>query len=169
MNRQVLAVATRMAPPDLELRTFDISDLPLFNEDLELEADIFPEPVRALHDALRSTDGVLWVTPEYNYGVPGVLKNVLDWASRPARNSPLIGKPSGVIGAAMGRGGSTRAQHQLRQSLVFTGTPVLPQPEFMLPAAHQYIVDGEIHDRASLDLLEDYLTSFRDWIKRFSA
>src|SRR2546430_10729157 len=105
----------------MEIRAFDIAPIPPYNYDVEVKGD--PEPVAALKAAIREADALLVVTPEYNYGVPGVLKNAIDWASRPPTGSVLIGKPAALMGATPGRGGTARAQLALPPSFVFTQTP----------------------------------------------
>jgi chromate reductase len=133
-NRALLRAAQELAPPDLEIVTFDrLGELPPYNADVEAQGD--PEPVAALKEAIGAAAGLLIVTPEYNFGVPGVLKNAIDWASRPPRNSVLSGKPTAVIGASPGMLGTARAQMSLRQSLVFTNTPVMLQPEILVGRA----------------------------------
>src|SRR5205814_8833807 len=112
-NRALLRAAQELAPAGLELLTFDLAPIPLYDGDVEAQGD--PEPVGALKTAIRDADALLIVTPEYNYGVPGVLKNAIDWASRPPGQSPLNGKPAALMGATPGMTGTARAQLQIRQ------------------------------------------------------
>jgi chromate reductase, NAD(P)H dehydrogenase (quinone) len=135
-NRALLRAACELAPEDMEIRIFDrVGELPLFNEDVEAAGD--PEPVQAMKHAIGEADALLLTTPEYNHGVPGVLKNLIDWASRPPRRSVLAGKPTAIFGASPGITGSARAQSQLRQSFVFTNTPTVLEPEILVFRAHE--------------------------------
>jgi chromate reductase, NAD(P)H dehydrogenase (quinone) len=135
-NRALLRAACELTPEDMEIRIFDrVGELPLFNEDVEAAGD--PEPVQAMKHAIGEADALLLATPEYNHGVPGVLKNLIDWASRPPRRSVLAGKPTAIFGASPGITGSARAQSQLRQSFVFTNTPTVLEPEILVFRAHE--------------------------------
>jgi chromate reductase, NAD(P)H dehydrogenase (quinone) len=133
--------------------------LPFYDGDVEAAGD--PEAVVRFKQAIREADAILIATPEYNRGVPGVLKNAIDWASRPPLASPLTGKPVAVMGASTGRGGTARAQEQLRAALEFSRATVLEQPEVLVPEAfmrfdeHGELVDGGI--RAELAELVDTL------------
>jgi chromate reductase len=164
LNRALLGAALELAPPGLTLESGpDLGTLPHYNADLD--TDDPPAPVAALRDALRAADGMLIATPEYNYGVPGVMKNAIDWASRPVRNAPLTGLPTLVVGASGGGSGTMRGQLALRQSFVFTATPVLPKPEFYLSFAPEKFEDGTLADDSTRKLLARTLTAFEDWIR----
>ncbi len=153
-NRALLREAAAMVPAGVRIEMFDrLGEIPPFNEDVETQG--YPEPVRALQSAIADADALLIATPEYNYSVPGVLKNAIDWASRPAGKSPLTGKPTALIGASPGMGGTARAQLALRQSFVFTGTPVLPGPEVLVSSAADRIEDGRLVDDDSRRFLGD--------------
>ncbi|MFL5924582.1 MAG: NADPH-dependent FMN reductase [Gaiellaceae bacterium] len=160
-NRALLRAAQELLPEGVELIEHDIRGLPFYDGDVEAAGD--PAPVAELKDAIRATDALLIATPEYNRGVPGVLKNAIDWASRPPLGSPLTGKPVAIMGAATGRGGTARAQEQLRGALEFSRAAVLEQPEVLVPEAfmrfdeHGELVDGGI--RAELAELVDTLVS----------
>ena len=117
-NRMLLRAAVELAPPAMTIETIELDSIPLYNGDVEAQGD--PEPVAEWKDAIRRADAILVVTPEYNYGIPGVLKNAIDWASRPPGKSVLNGKPAAIMGASPGGFGSVRAQLQLRQVFVFT-------------------------------------------------
>jgi len=120
--------------------------VPLYNADAEAAGD--PDGVKAFKDAIRSADAVLMVTPEYNHGVPGVMKNAIDWASRPPQGSVLDRKPVGIIGASPGITGSARGQSQLRQAFEFTNSYAMPQPELLVFRAHEkFDADGRLVDR----------------------
>jgi chromate reductase len=118
----------------MEIVDVDLRGLPFYDGDVEAAGD--PEPVTAFKEAIRSADALLIATPEYNRGVPGVLKNAVDWASRPPLGSPLTGKPVAIMGASTGRGGTARAQEQLRAALEFSRANVLNEPEVLVPEAY---------------------------------
>jgi chromate reductase len=147
-NRALLRAARELLPEGVELVEHDLRDLPFYDGDVEAAGD--PESVVALKEAIREADALLIATPEYNRGVPGVLKNAVDWASRPALASPLTGKPVAIMGASTGRGGTARAQEQLRSALEFSRANVLEQPEVLVPEAfmrfdeHGELVDGGV-------------------------
>ena len=166
-NKALLRAAGSLAPESMEIRIFDrVGDIPLFNQDVEDEGD--PEAVSALKEAIRSADGLLLVTPEYNHGVPGVMKNLVDWASRPPRDSVLNGTPVGIMGATPGMTGTARSQSMLRQSMVFTNSPAMLQPEILVARAHQKFDDeGSLTDEGTQEFLTDYLEELRRWILKF--
>ena len=164
-NRALLRAAQELTPDGLEIRTFDIAPIPLYNADVEAKGD--PEPVAALKTAIREADALLVVTPEYNFGVPGVLKNAIDWASRPPAQTPLRGKPAAIMGATPGQGGTIRAQMQLRQAFVFTQTIALLQPEVLVTKAHEkFDKDGRLIDELTRGFVKKQLEALRDWTLR---
>jgi chromate reductase len=158
-NRGLLRAARELLPHDVELVEFDIRGLPFYDGDVEAAGD--PEAVAALKDAIREADALLIATPEYNRGVPGGLKNAIDWASRPPLGSPLTGKPVALMGASTGRGGTALAQQQLRQALEFPRAFVLDEPQVLVPEAYlRFDAHGELADegvRAELAELLDTL------------
>jgi chromate reductase len=158
-NRALLRAARELLPAAVELEEVDLRGLPFYDGDLEAAGD--PEPVAALKHAIRDADAVLIATPEYNRGTPGVLKNAIDWASRPPLASPLTGKPVAIMGASTGRGGTARAQEQLRAALEFSRAAVVEQPEVLVPEAFmRFDEHGELVDpgiRAELSELIDTL------------
>jgi chromate reductase len=167
-NRALLVAATQVAPPELRIQIESLEDIPLFNEDLEAAG--VPDAVLALRAAIDQADGLLIACPEYNHGVPGVLKNAVDWLSRPPRRSVLAGKPTALVGASMGMTGSARGQSQLRQSFVFTDTPVMPQPEILVAKAHEkFDANLELTDEPTRRYLAKVLASFTVWIRRFRS
>jgi chromate reductase len=166
-NRMLLRAAVELAPEGMEIEIFDIGGIPLFNEDVEAAGT--PPAVEAFRDAIRRADALLVATPEYNHGVPGVLKNAVDWASRPPRNSVLAGKPAAVFGASPGATGTARAQTQLRASFVFTDTPVLPQPEVLVFRAHEkFDADGRLSDEPTRVFVGRLLVALADWARRLA-
>jgi chromate reductase, NAD(P)H dehydrogenase (quinone) len=148
-NRSLLRAAGELLPEGVELVEYEIGNLPFYDGDVEAAGD--PESVVQLKQAIRDADALLIATPEYNRGVPGVLKNAIDWASRPPLGSRLTGKPVAIMGASTGRGGTARAQEQLRAALEFSRANVLEQPEVLVPEAFMRfdeqgeLVDGGIH------------------------
>jgi chromate reductase len=166
-NRVLFNAAVEVAPPSLRITEFTgLAAIPLYNQDLD--GDAKPEPVRSLLEAIRRVDALLFVSPEYNYSIPGLLKNALDWASRGGANAPLRGKPAAIMGGSSGAFGSSRMQYHLRQSLLFTGNPVLVQPEVAVPRLHERIVGGRLSDESTRELVRKQLVAFDAWIGRFT-
>lgn len=165
-NRKLLQEAVRMAPAGMSITLYDgLGSIPPYNEDVEAEG--LPESVAHFKRLIAEADGILVATPEYNYSVTGVLKNAIDWASRPAGESPLEGKPAAVIGASPGMGGTARAQLSLRNSFVFTRTPVLPGPEVLVTRAHEQFDDGHLKSPDTRKFLLDLLERFEVFARRF--
>ncbi len=165
LNRALLCAAQRLAPPTLHIEIESIADLPMFNADLE--ADGPPEPVRLLRDSVRAADGLLLVTPEYNHGIPGVLKNTIDWLSQPMRGCVLDGKPTGLMGASTGQAGTARGQAQLRQAFVLTNTPSMLRPEVLVGRAHEkFDPSGVLVDDITQRFVTDFLEKFSVWVDR---
>src|SRR5882672_9784369 len=141
-NHALLVAVGETLPDGTTMTLYDgLGELPIFNSDV-------PDPpgVTALKSAIASADGVVFAVPEYNYSIPGGLKNALDWVSRPPASSPLRGKPVGIVGAASGMSGTIRAQTHMRQMLVYSDSPCLNQPEVLIPRAHERFVDGKLVD-----------------------
>ncbi len=169
-NRVILQSADELARRDLAIELFDgIGDVPLFNQDVEAEGD--PAGVTALKDAIRRADGLLIATPEYNGGIPGVLKNALDWASRKGADpeSVLSGKPTAVLGATPGRLGTARAQPQLRQALAGAGAIVMSRPEVHLMGIGGHVTDGVLVDEKARQVIASLLEAFAHWIPQIQA
>src|SRR6201997_3072668 len=127
-NKAALQNAIEMKPPGMTIETADIGSIPLYNEDVRARG--FPPPVEKLRAQIAAADALLFVTPEYNYSMSGVLKNAIDWASRPPEQ-PFAGEPGAMMGAAAGMAGSARAQYHLRQCFVFLNGLVMNRPEVM--------------------------------------
>lgn len=167
-NRALLRAARELAPPALEIEIFDeLAAVPMFNADVEAEGD--PDGVVALKEAIAAADGLLLVTPEYNAGVPGPMKNAVDWASRGYRDgAPVLdGMPTAVMGATPGLLGTARSQANLRISLANTGAIVMEKPQVHLMRARERILDGELVDEDSRKFVRALLDAFADWIGRF--
>ncbi len=169
LNRGLLRAAVELAPTGMEISAFDrLGEIPPYNEDVFAKGD--PEPVVALKQFIRDADAMLISTPEYNYGVPGVLKNAIDWASRPAANSALNRKPAAIMGCSPGLGGTIRAQHALRQSFVFTDTHVMSQPEIKIPsAAKLFDESARLTDDNTRQHIAKFLEAFAGWVVRFKS
>ena len=163
LNRALLRAAAELAPPALHIVIHELEGIPLYNGDIEAAG--FPPTVVRLRDAIRQADGLLIATPEYNYGLPGVLKNTIDWLSRPPRYSALNGKVTAVMGATPGTMGTARAQAQLRQAFVFTNTYALLQPEVLVSRAHEkFDADSRLVDQTTREALAAFLHGFTDLI-----
>ena len=139
-NKRLLLAAMEIAPAGMTITPFDLGAIPLYNYDVEQQGD--PQPVKEFKDAIRRADALLIATPEYQHGVPGVLKNALDWASRPPGQSVMQGKPAAIMGASPGFTGTARAQTQLRQALTYSQTYAVLQPEVLVSRANEKF-DGE--------------------------
>jgi len=166
-NRGALRAAGELMPPDSQLEVFEIAGLPGFDQDDEGDP---PAQVVELKRAIRRADGLLFVTPEYNYSVPGVLKNAIDWASRPYGDNAWAGKPAAILGASIGAIGTARAQYHLRQMFVFLDVHALNQPEVMIgKAAERFDEQGNLTDDSTRELLRKLLESLVAWTRRWSA
>jgi len=167
-NRALVRAAQQLAPPGMAITVHDLVDVPLYNGDVEAQGD--PAGVAAFKQAIAAADGILFATPEYNHGVPGVMKNAVDWASRPARGAPLGGKPVGIIGASPGQTGTARGQSQLRQAFEFTNLYCMAQPEILVFRAHEkFDAAGDLTDAKTAEFLGKYLEAFKVWIERFKV
>jgi len=156
-NHAALVAAQSMLPDDSSLDIFDLASLPLFNQDSEGAADA---NVGAFKRAIRGADAILFATPEYNYCMPGVLKNAIDCASRPFGDSAWSGKPVGVMGASVSSLGSVRAQYQLRQYFVALDMYAVHRPEVMIPSASSaFDRNGVLHDQTSRALIRELLSA----------
>lgn len=156
-NSALLRAAARIAPPGMTIELYDrLRDIPPYDADLDIEEP--PEPAADLRRRIHAADAVLIATPEYNYGLPGVLKNAIDWASRPAASSSLLRKPVAITGAAPTNFGSVRAQLALRQSFLWIDADVLSKPEVIVFRAHErFDGDGSLIDDDTRDLLASLL------------
>ncbi len=164
-NRGLIRAAIELAPPGTSVRSFDLGNIPMFNADVEAEGD--PEPVTALKHAISAADALVIASPEYNHCVPGVLKNAIDWASRPARRSVLTDKPVAIMGASPGRGGTARAQAHLRDGLAYTNGFVLPLPEVLVGlAGDKFDAESNLSDADTRAEVRDLLVALAAWTRR---
>lgn len=163
-NRSALRAAAELAPSGTTLDIFELDAVPLFNEDIE---KLPPAAVVDLKNRIRAADAVLFATPEYNYSVPGVLKNAIDWASRPYGDSAWKGKPAAILGASIGALGTARAQYHLRQMMVFLDMHPVNQPEVMIGnAAERFDEDGKLVDDTTKKLVRELLENLVEWTVR---
>lgn len=163
-NRAALRAAQQLVPEGVRIDEFEIDGLPGFNQDDEQRPSA---KVVELKSAIRAADAVLFVTPEYNYSVPGVLKNAIDWASRPYGDNAWAGKPVAIMGASVGSVGTARAQYHLRQMFVFLNMYPVNQPEVMISnAAKRFDESGNLTDEVSRKLIQQLLVELVNWTKR---
>ena len=163
-NAAALRAAGKLVPEGATLQTFDIGPIPLYNEDVKQAG--FPEPVQEFRKRIAAADALLIVTPEYNYSVPGVLKNAIDWASRPP-DQPFNNKPVAIMGASPGMLGTARAQYHLRQIFVFLNMHFVNKPEVMIAAANtKFDEAGELTDETTRKLMRELLQALTDWTRK---
>lgn len=163
-NKAILAVATETVPDNASLEVFDLEGIPPFNQDLELQP---PDKVKEFKARIRAADAILIATPEYNYSIPGVLKNAIDWASRPYGDNAFDGKPVAVMGASIGTLGTARAQYDLRRSFVFLNMLPLNQPEVMVSFAQDKVdSNGRMTDEKTRKKIRELLESLVAWTRR---
>jgi chromate reductase len=162
-NRGLIRAAVAVAPQGMVLETFDLAPIPLYNADVEEKG--LPPAVAEFKEKIRAADALLIATPEYNYSVPGLLKNAIDWASRPPNQSPLQKKPAAIMGASGGQMGTARAQLALRQSFVFTETLVLPKPDiYVSHAAKSFDAEGNLTDEKLRERIKMLLDALARWV-----
>jgi chromate reductase len=160
-NKSLLRAASEMLPKNATLEIFDLESIPPFNQDLEKQP---PEKVRDFKSRIRAADAILIATPEYNYSVPGVLKNAIDWASRPYGDCALEGKPVAIMSASGGLLGGARAQYHLRQTFVFLNMYPLNKPEVIVTFANEKIdPSGKVTDPKTREKIKELLESLVAW------
>jgi chromate reductase len=157
LNKKLAQNLEELAPAGTQFVYADISALPLFNQDIEGD---FPATAQSLKDVLEAADGILVVTPEYNRSIPGVLKNAIDWASRPWGSNSFNGKPAGIVGASMSPLGTAVAQAHLKSIMVYLNTKLMGQPEVFLTGAHEAFDDEGVVIESSKDHLKHYIDAF---------
>jgi chromate reductase len=166
-NKAILAAALELVPENTTLEIFDLEGIPPFNQDLELQP---PDEVKDFKAKIRASDAILIATPEYNYSIPGVLKNAIDWASRPYGDNAFDGKPVAMMGASIGMLGTARAQYHLRQSFVFLNMHPLNQPEVMVPFVQEKIdQNGKVTDEKTKKKIGELLESLVVWTKKLKG
>lgn len=162
-NRKMAKALVKLAPDTLEFEEVGIGELPLYNQDLD---DAPPAAWTAFRERIRKADGILFVTPEYNRSVPGVLKNAIDVGSRPYGKSAWAGKPAAVMSVSPGAIGGFGANHHLRQSLVFLGMPAMAQPEaYIGNAAGLFDKAGTLVNSSTREFAAKFMTAFSAWVE----
>jgi chromate reductase len=163
-NRKTLHAAREAAPESMTFDVYDrLAEIPPYDEDVREKG--YPAVVEDLRERIRKADALLFVTPEYNYSVPGVLKNAIDWASRPP-DQPFNGKPAAIMGASISMLGTARAQYHLRQIFVFLNILPVNQPEVMIPLAQQkFDAQGKLTDEAARKFMGQLLVNLESWAK----
>ena len=167
-NGMALKAAGQNLPPGMTLEAFDkMAEIPPYNEDVKAKG--FPPAVAELRAKIKAADALLFVTPEYNYSMSGVIKNAIDWASRPP-DQPFDGKPVAIMGASMGLYGTARAQYHLRQSCVFLNMLPLNKPEVMIPQAqNKFDAQGNLTDAVTQQFIADLMLALAAWTKRLKG
>ena len=166
-NRFALVAAQALLPAGASLDIFELAGIPVYNQDLDKQP---PARVVEMKARVRAADAILFATPEYNYSMPGVLKNAIDWASRPYGDSAWQGKPLAVMSASVGVQGGARAQYHLRQSFVFLNMYPVNQPEVLIAnAAQRFNERGELTDETARDLIRKLLAELVAWTRKLKA
>lgn len=166
-NRAALRAAQELVPEGAKIEIFDLDGIPPFNQDEEKNP---PRKVIELKERIRAADAILFSTPEYNYSVPGVLKNAIDWASRPYGDSAWNDKPVGVMGATVSNLGTARAQYHLRQSFIFLNMHPVNGPEVMIGnAAERFDDQGNLKDANAREIIKRMLKNLVDWTRQLEA
>ncbi len=160
-NRKLATALARLAPADFTFKQLEIGDLPLYNQDDDANQ---PAPAKRLKAEIKAAHGLLFVTPEYNRSIPGVLKNAIDHASRPYGDSAFVGKPAGVIGASVGAIGTAMAQQHLRNILAYLDVPTLGQPEAFIHAKEGLFEDSGDIGPANREFLQGWMDRFVAWV-----
>jgi chromate reductase len=163
-NKAILREAKNSAPAGLEIEIFDLEGIPPYNQDLDHD---MPARVREFKEKIRKADAILIATPEYNYSMPGVLKNAIDWASRPPGDNSFDGKPAAIMSASIGMIAGARAQYHLRQTFVYINVYPLNKPEVMVPYA-QNLIDkhGNVTDAHTREKIKELVESLAEWTRR---
>ncbi len=165
-NTGLISAAMELAPDGVAIEAQEIGDLPLFGS---VGLDPLPPPAARLADAIRQADGVLIASPEFNHGIPGPLKNALDWVSRPAYASVFAGKPAAILSASPSPVGGARAQAHLKIVLLGMAAAVYPAPEYLVGGASRAFDDGRLVDGKAIERLERFLRGFVDWTRRVAT
>lgn len=163
-NKALLRAAKELLPTNASLEVLDLEGFPLFNQDLEHN---LPAKVKEFKAKIRAADAILVATPEYNYSIPGVLKNAIDWASRPYGDNAFEGKPVAIMSASIGMLGGSRAQYHLRQMFVFLNMYPLNRPEVMVPSAADKVDEnGVLTDKTSRGLIKELVENLVVWARK---
>ena len=163
-NKALIRCAVEVAPKSVAIEVFDLEGIPLYNQDLEAMPS---QRVIEFKEKIKKADALLIASPEYNYSISGVLKNALDWASRPKADNPLQGKPVAIMSASTGRFGGARAQYHLRQCFIFLDMHPINNPQVMLSdAANNVDADGRLINEQTRELIQKLVEALASWIMR---
>jgi len=166
-NKALLLAAMELMPEETKLEIFDLEGIPLFNQDLENQ---IPERVKEFKTKIKLADAILIASPEYNYSIPGVLKNAIDWASRPHGDNSFEGKPVALMSASTGMLGGARAQYHLRQSFITLNMHPLNKPEVIVTFAHQkFDKNGNLTDENTRKIIKKLLENLVEWTRRLKT
>lgn len=166
-NRAALRAAQGLMPDGATLEIYDLAPIPLYNDDVREQG--YPPAVQDFRDRIAAADALLMVTPEYNYSMSGVLKNAIDWASRPP-GPPMASKPVAIMGATQGLWGTVKAQHHLRQCCVFLNLWPVNKPEVLIAQAQtKFDAQGNLTDEATRKVIAELMTNLAGWTKRLKA
>ena len=165
-NRKMADAIVKMAPPDFSFKQVQIGDLPLYNQDDDADP---AESVQRLKREITASQGLLFVTPEYNRSIPGVLKNALDHASRPYGQSAWAGRPAGILGVSVGAIGTAMAQQHLRNVLAYLDVPTLGQPEVFIQAKDGLFDEAGNIGANSKKFLQNWMDKYVAWVKKHAA
>lgn len=166
LNKKLSHAVKEQAPERIHLLTFDISKIPFFSQDIENDP---PDSIIEFKELIREADAVLFITPEYNRSFPGVLKNAIDWGSRPYGQNLWDKKPAGVMGATISNIGTFGAQHHLRQVLAYLNLSVMAQPEFYFTSKNSFDEKGRLTDEKTKKFIDQYWRAFSDWILKLTV
>jgi chromate reductase len=165
-NKSLVRAAVELKPDNIAIEVFDLEGIPSYNADLDNQ---IPQIVVEFKNKIQAADALLIATPEYNYSISGVLKNAIDWASRPSVGNPLEGKPVAIMSASTGRFGGARAQYHLRQTFVFLNMHPVNKPEIMVPdAVHNFDENGRLTNETTRKLIVQLLEALASWTKQLS-
>jgi chromate reductase len=166
-NRRLARAVEKLAPAEFAFKHVQIGNLPLYSQDFDAD---YPAVATQLKKEIEAVDGLLFVTPEYNRSIPGVLKNAIDIASRPWGTNSFAGKPAGVIGTSIGSTGTALAQQHLRNVLSYLDVPVLAQPEVFIQFKDELIAeDGSIANDSTRKFVQGFVDKYVAWVKRFAG
>ncbi len=166
-NTALLRAAVELAPPDMKIEPFDLRPIPMYDDDVRVQG--YPEPVERFRQAIAAADALLFCTPEYNFSIPGVLKNAIDWASRPP-SQPFAGKPIAIMGASGGGSGTMRGQYHLRQVTASLDMHAVNKPEVFIRTAKNVFDDGlKLTDEATRKVVADLLVALAVWARRLKS
>ncbi len=163
-NKALAHAFSELAPDTMKTEVIGVESLPFYNQDLEAD---FPASAKGFKEKIRAADGIILVTPEYNRSVPGVLKNMIDWTSRPYGDSAWDGKPVGILGTSVGAIGAALAQYHLKQIMNYLNTHVMGQPEFYLNASDKFDAEGKLADESTKEHVKKFLTAFEAHVAKF--